>query len=89
MPVTYDESEFNVQTVDAAHVETPVGNLRVMREGPDVRLAWEGGSPPYRVFRSDTPDPADRRLLASCCMERSYVDRLVAGDETNYYYTVE
>jgi len=87
-PVTFDETEFDVVRADASAIE-PAGTLRIRKQGDDARLEWEGGTPPFTVWRSATPDFADPVRLTDCCWENVYLDPGALLDETTWHYKVE
>lgn len=86
--VTMDESLFRVVTADAA-ASVAADGLRVTKSAGETRLDWSTGDPPYRVWRSETPDFGNPVLLADCLQERWFVDAGTLGDGRLYYYLVE
>jgi hypothetical protein len=64
-------------------------SLRVSREEGETRLDWDGGTPPYRILRSESSDFADPTVLEDAWPDSFYVDFGTFTDGRNYFYMVE
>jgi hypothetical protein len=88
--VTFDETLFNVATADAsAPPPAPADTLRVRKVGTDTMLEWDGGSPPFRIWRWLDNDYSTRELLTDCCWDNFYVHPGTIPDGHSYSYRVE
>ena len=67
----------------------PPVSLRVSREAEETRLDWDGGTPPYRILRSESNDFADPTVLEDAWPDSFYVDFGTFSDGRNYFYRVE
>ncbi len=79
---------------DYPHAVLAVGGipaivLRVGKDTGEVRLDWEGGTPPYRVLRSESRDLSNPTVLADAWPGHSYVDAGTLADGHTYFYGVE
>lgn len=64
-------------------------DLRVSREGGEIRLDWEGGRPPYRILRSESRDFSNPAVLEDSWPDNYYIDWGAQTDGRNFYYSVE
>jgi hypothetical protein len=85
---TFDEAEFNVVPADASAVP-PAVKLRVWKESGETRLEWEPGTPPYRIWRSESEDFSNPVLVKDCWQQESFIDTATLPDGRPYYYRVE
>ena len=63
--------------------------LRVSKEAGETRLDGEGGTPPYRVLRSESNEFSNPTVLAESWPDTYYIDYGTLGDGRNYYYDIE
>ncbi len=83
-----------IPATDYPHAVVAVGaippvTLRVGKETGETRLEWDGGTPPYRVLRSEARDFSDPTVLAEAWPDNVFVDAGTLGDGRTYYYGVE
>jgi hypothetical protein len=86
--VSFDEADFVVVSADAS-VAPPVGVVHAVKASGEVRIQWSGGSPPYRIWRSESKQFSSPVLLTECCQQQSFVDTGALADGRSYYYLVE
>lgn len=84
-----------IPPTDYPHAVIAVGGrpasvtLRVNKEAGETRLDWEGGTPPYRILRSESRDFSNPTVLSDSWPDNSYIDSGTLGDGHDYYYSVE
>ena len=64
-------------------------SLHLSKEAGETRLDWEGGTPPYRILRSESNDFANPTVLEDALPDNYYVDFGTLTDGRNYYDSVE
>ncbi|MBP7149588.1 MAG: hypothetical protein KBD01_18830, partial [Acidobacteria bacterium] len=68
-------------------IPSPI-DLRVSKEAGQTRLDWNGGTPPYRILRSESSDFSDPIVLEDAWPENHYIDLGTLTDGNNYFYDV-
>ena len=64
-------------------------SLHLSKEAGETRLDWEGGTPPYRILRSESKDLSDPTVLSDSWPDNYFIDSGTLNDGRNYYYDVE
>lgn len=82
------EVTFDAALTSAAHLDQRQIVTGVERLGPDIRVAWAGGTPPYRVERAEDADFTSPQLVADGLMLADVVDPGAALDGRSWFYRV-
>jgi hypothetical protein len=82
-----------IPATDYPHAVVAVGKvpvlLRVVKEGGETRLQWDRGTPPYRVWRSESKDLSNPTLIGDSLQQNYFIDSGTLLDGKRYYYKVE
>ncbi len=81
--VTFDAALTTARHLDQREIVTGVQRL-----GPDLKVTWAGGTPPYRLERSADSQFSAPQLVANGLMVADFVDAGAGTDGRTWFYRV-
>ncbi len=79
---------FDAALTTARHLDQREIVTGVQRLGPDLKVTWAGGSPPYRLERSANAQFSAPQLVADGLMVADFVDAGAGTDGRTWFYRV-